>query len=193
MARIRLVVGLGNPGLQYSKTRHNAGFWFVEELAQLCRSSLRQEGKFHGLFGKAEYVGTPLLLLQPMEFMNRSGTSVASTCRFWKLTPEEVLVVHDELDFEPGIAKLKQGGGHGGHNGLRHIIEQLGSNAFFRLRIGIGHPGDRNRVADYVLSAPPPSEDQAIKDSIARALASDVLPLVLDGNLGQATQKLQAA
>jgi PTH1 family peptidyl-tRNA hydrolase len=183
-------VGLGNPGPQYSKTRHNAGFWFLDALVRREGASLRPENRFQGLVGKLEYAGQPLVLLQPQGYMNRSGHAVAAISRYWKIPPEAILVVHDELDFPPGVVKAKQGGGHGGHNGLRDIVAQLGSPAFYRLRIGIGHPGDRAKVTDYVLGAPGRAELEAITAAIGDALTREVLNHLLDGDIAQAMNRL---
>jgi PTH1 family peptidyl-tRNA hydrolase len=180
VTRIRLIVGLGNPGPQYAKTRHNAGFWFLDELARQHHLSLRSDSKFHGLTAKFDFDSQPILLLAPQDFMNRSGYAVAAMSKYWRLPPEEILVVHDELDFPPGTVRHKREGGHGGHNGLRNIIEQLGANNFCRLRIGIGHPGDRNKVTDYVLGAPPTTEDQAIREVIDRATAPTVFRAIVE-------------
>lgn len=179
-------MGLGNPGPQYSKTRHNAGFWFLDALAERERASLRLETRFQGLAGKVDHQGEPLLLLEPQGFMNRSGQSVGAMARYWKIPPEEILVVHDELDFPPGVIKAKQGGGHGGHNGLRDIVAQLGSNNFFRLRIGIGHPGDRSKVTDYVLGPPGKAERDAIAGAIETTLTREVFDPLLAGDVAKA-------
>lgn len=189
MSTIRLIVGLGNPGAEYEKTRHNAGFWLVDELAwKLKAPPLGPEGKFFGEAGRVKLDGEDLWLLKPMTFMNLSGQSVGALARFYKIAPEEVLVVHDELDLEPGIAKLKQGGGHGGHNGLKDIIAKLGTPNFWRLRIGIGHPGDRAEVVNFVLKKPRAEEQQEIDDAIGRALA--VLPQVIAGDMPGAMKVL---
>lgn len=158
----RLIVGLGNPGSDYEDTRHNLGFWFIDRLAREIKTTLAPQGKFFGLAGRHD----ELWLLKPTTFMNRSGQSVAALARFYKIAPEEILVIHDELDLPPGGIRLKQGGGNGGHNGLKDIQAQLGTPNFWRLRLGIGHPGDRNEVINYVLK-PPRREEQ---DEIDRAL-----------------------
>jgi PTH1 family peptidyl-tRNA hydrolase len=155
---IKLIVGLGNPGRQYERTRHNAGFLFLDSLADELNCTWFNESKFQGLFAQAKIANTPIMLLKPDTFMNRSGQSVGKIARYYKLQAEEILVVHDELDFNPGIVKLKKDGGHAGHNGLRDIIAHLNSNQFYRLRIGIGRPVAGKVVADFVLSAPPKSE-----------------------------------
>ncbi|NLR75229.1 aminoacyl-tRNA hydrolase [Leeia aquatica] len=166
---IRLMVGLGNPGAEYEATRHNAGFWWVERVARQWGVNLRLEGKFHGYAGRAS--GQPeCWLLLPQTFMNRSGQSVAALVRFYKIEPAEILVIHDELDLPPGGVKLKRGGGHGGHNGLRDIIAHLGTPDFWRLRLGIGHPGERAEVVNFVLKAPTLNEQIEIDRSIDQSL-----------------------
>jgi len=187
---IRLIVGLGNPGREHERDRHNVGFWFVELLAARERASLRAEAKYHGLVGRLPIPGGDLWLLMPQTYMNLSGRSVGPLARFFKIAPEEMLVVHDELDFPPGMTKLKLGGGVAGHNGLRDIQANLGTQGFWRLRIGIGHPGDRNLVAGYVLAAPPTAEREAIESQVERAL--EVVPLVLDGDFTRAMQALRS-
>jgi len=170
MALIRLVVGLGNPGPEYDDTRHNAGFWFVDRLAQEAGVSLRVESKFHGSVGRLRLGGEDCWLLKPSTFMNLSGRAVVALAHFYKILPDEILAVHDELDLPPGTVRLKRAGGHAGHNGLRDMIKHLTVPDFWRLRIGIGHPGDRNRVADYVLHRPGRDEQEAIDGAIDRAL-----------------------
>lgn len=155
---IKLIVGLGNPGRQYEKTRHNAGFLFLDSLADDLGCSWFNEAKFQGIFAQGKIASTPVMLLKPDTFMNRSGQSVGKIARYYKLQPEEILVVHDELDFNPGMVKLKKDGGHAGHNGLRDIIAHLNSNQFYRLRIGIGRPAVGKVVADFVLSNPSKNE-----------------------------------
>lgn len=167
---IKLVVGLGNPGPEYTNTRHNAGVWFVEELARIHHVTLKPEAKFHGYTARIQHNGTDFRLLVPTTFMNRSGQAVAALARFYQIEAEEILVAHDELDMPPGVAKFKRGGGHGGHNGLRDIISKMGNNKnFLRLRIGIDHPGDKNRVSGYVLGKAPQAEQQAIDAAIDEA------------------------
>ena len=165
----RLIVGLGNPGAEYAETRHNAGFWFCERLAADLGLALQREARFHGLAGLARSQGVWLLL--PLTFMNRSGQAVGALARFHKISPAEILVVHDELDIPPGQMRLKFGGGAGGHNGLKDISAHLGTQDYWRLRIGIGHPGDRNEVVNYVLKPPRQEEQREIDDAIARGLA----------------------
>lgn len=166
-ADIRLIVGLGNPGPEYEQTRHNAGFWFIEELARTFSAPLTADSKYQGITARLAAPYQDVRLLMPTTFMNRSGFSVGAMATFFKVTPEQILVVHDELDLAPGIARFKQGGGHGGHNGLRDIIRALGNNNnFHRLRIGIGHPGHKDRVTPHVLGKPPAADREAINKSI---------------------------
>ena len=185
---IKLFVGLGNPGPDYEATRHNAGFWWLEALARELKVQLAPERGFWGLAARANVQGQALWLLQPQTFMNRSGKSVSALARFYKITPPEILVVHDELDLSPGQAKLKRGGGHAGHNGLRDIHAQLGSNDYWRLRIGIGHPGDRADVANWVLKKPAPEQRTLIEDSIAHSLKA--WPLLHSGDMDKATLQI---
>ncbi|MFT5528625.1 MAG: PTH1 family peptidyl-tRNA hydrolase [Alteromonadaceae bacterium] len=168
---IQLVVGLGNPGPEYTKTRHNAGDWFVHELAKRNNISLKPEKKYSGLYGKGLIGNTIVHLLIPTTFMNRSGKSVAPLANFFRISVEHILVAHDELDMLPGVCKIKQAGGHGGHNGLRDIIACMGNNKdFFRLRIGIGHPGHRDRVTGHVLGKAPANEQVLIEQAIDEAV-----------------------
>lgn len=162
----RLIVGLGNPGAEYADNRHNLGFWFVDRLAQELKLSLAPQGKF---FGRVARLGE-MWLLQPSTFMNRSGQAVVALARFYKIMPDEILVVHDELDLQPGIIRLKQGGGNGGHNGLKDIQAHLSVPDFWRLRVGIGHPGERNEVVNYVLKAPRKEEQELIDGALDRCL-----------------------
>ncbi|MFT6347617.1 MAG: PTH1 family peptidyl-tRNA hydrolase [Psychromonas sp.] len=167
---IKLLVGLANPGPEYVQTRHNAGQWYVSQLASQENIQLKPEAKFYGLTGRIQFAGNDLRLLVPTTFMNLSGKAVAAMANFYRIKPEEILIAHDELDLLPGIAKFKLGGGHGGHNGLKDIIEKLGNDKnFYRLRIGIGHPGDKNRVSGYVLGKAPSSEQNLIDQSIVQA------------------------
>jgi PTH1 family peptidyl-tRNA hydrolase len=188
MASIKLIAGLGNPGREHERDRHNVGFVFASRLAAEYRVELRSVARYHGLVGKLSRPSGDLWLVLPQTYMNLSGKSVGPLARFYKLQPEEVLVVHDELDFPPGVARLKLGGGVAGHNGLKDIAAQLGSQGFWRMRIGIGHPGDKNVVPDYVLGSPPPAEREEIERALERSLA--VAPLVLDGNMEAAMLKL---
>ena len=168
---IKLVVGLGNPGAQYDDTRHNAGFWYVEQLARAYGTSLQPEKKFFGLAARITIDGQDVRLLNPTTFMNRSGQAVGAISAFFKIPPQSILVVHDELDLPAGIGRLKQGGGHGGHNGLRDIIASLGNNKdFLRLRLGIGHPGDSKEVVNYVLNKPSVADRQKIDSVIDEAV-----------------------
>ena len=191
MASIKLIAGLGNPGRKHERDRHNVGFWLVSQLAAGQRVELKSVAKYHGLVGKLARPAGDVWLLLPQTYMNLSGKSVGALARFYKILPEEVLVVHDELDFPPGTAKLKLGGGVAGHNGLKDVAAQLGTQGFWRLRIGIGHPGDKNVVADYVLTPPPPAERELIDAAIARCM--DVSELLLDGNMEAAMLKLHTA
>jgi PTH1 family peptidyl-tRNA hydrolase len=167
---IQIIVGLGNPGPEYARTRHNAGAWFVELLAQQFNISLKPEKKYSGLYGKGQIGGQLVHLLIPTTFMNRSGKAVAPLVNFFRIPVNNILVAHDELDMEPGTCKIKLGGGHGGHNGLRDIISSLANNKdFYRLRIGIGHPGHKDRVTGHVLGKAPANEQQLIEQAIDEA------------------------
>jgi PTH1 family peptidyl-tRNA hydrolase len=183
---IRLVVGLGNPGKEYERTRHNAGFWVVERFAASGGIALRKEAKYQALVGRQEATGAWLLM--PQSYMNASGRAVQMLSGFFKIKPEEILVVHDELDFPPGTAKIKQGGGIAGHNGLKDISQRLASHDYWRLRIGVGKPPPGSEGADYVLQKPPAEERAAIDASIDKALG--ILPLCLSGDLQTAMHKL---
>ncbi len=187
---IRLLVGLGNPGPSYEATRHNAGFWWIDAVARQWRVSLQPEKGFHGLVARANLPQGPVWLLEPMTFMNLSGQAVSALARFYKIAPEEILVAHDELDLQPGELKLKQGGGHAGHNGLRDMHAKLGSSDFWRLRLGIGHPGVRAEVANYVLGSPRPEHREAIERCIDDSLKS--LDLLVSGEMGRAIAQLHA-
>ena len=190
MSAIRLIVGLGNPGREYETTRHNTGYWWVDELARLQNLRFKNEAKFHGLTARGQLHGHEMLLLKPQTFMNVSGRAVGALAQFYKIAPAEMLVVHDELDLPPGVARLKMGGGHGGHNGLKDIIAHLGSKDFWRLRLGIGHPGDRADVAGYVLNDPRREERELIDEAIQRAL--HVAPLIVEGKTEAAMLKLHS-
>ena len=186
-----LIAGLGNPGSEYRGTRHNAGARFVEELARRCGTTLQSESRFHGLTGRATLSGHDLRLLIPNTFMNHSGTAVSAMAGFFKIAPEQILIAHDELDIPPGCARFKQGGGHGGHNGLRDIVPALGNNQdFHRLRIGIGHPGHASRVTGYVLGAPSKEDCERIDACIDAAIVA--LPLLLDGDSTKAMTRLHS-
>jgi PTH1 family peptidyl-tRNA hydrolase len=187
---IRLIVGLGNPGTEYAATRHNAGFWFVDEVADRLKVSLVPERSYFGLAARANVGGRPLWLLEPTTFMNLSGKSVAALSRFFKIAPNEIVVAHDELDLQPGQAKLKLGGSHAGHNGLKDIHAQLGSADYWRLRLGIGHPGVKAEVIDYVLRKPSPEHRVEMQKAIEQALTG--LDLLLDGEMERAAMKINA-
>jgi len=181
-------VGLGNPGKEYERTRHNAGFWLLERYALQAGVTLRKDGKYQALVGRIEPNGAWLVL--PQSFMNASGRAVQMLAGFFKIPAAEILVVHDELDFAPGVAKMKQGGGIAGHNGLRDISHRLGSHDYWRLRLGIGHPGDRNEVVDYVLQKPSAEDRADIDEAITRSI--EVLPLCLAGDMQAAMLKLHS-
>ena len=191
MSEIKLIVGLGNPGSEYRGTRHNAGAEFVEELARQNGATLQSESKFFGLTGRCTVAGHDVRLLIPTTFMNVSGQSVAAMAKFFKLEPAALLIAHDELDIAPGTARFKQGGGHGGHNGLRDIVPALGNKKdFHRLRIGIGHPGHASRVSGYVLGKPSTQDRERIDASIDEAIRA--LPLLLDGDATKAMTQLHS-
>ncbi len=190
-ADIRLIVGLGNPGADYVNTRHNAGFWFLDLMAAQLSLSFRHEKRFNADESRYRESGNDVYLLKPMTFMNRSGQSVGAVARYYHLQPEQILVVHDELDLAPGDNRLKQGGGHGGHNGLRDLINHLGGPGFFRIRIGIGRPGDSSLVTNYVLHRPSESDLHAIEAANQRTL--EVMPHVFEGRLDKAMQALHTA
>lgn len=167
MSQIKLIVGLANPGAKYEGTRHNAGEWLVNELARMYNASLKEEAKYFGKVAKINTAQGEVRLLVPTTFMNLSGKAVGALANFYRIKPEEILVAHDELDLPPGVAKIKQGGGHGGHNGLKDIIASLGNNNnFYRVRIGIGHPGHRDLVAGYVLGKPTPQDQEKIDAAV---------------------------
>ena len=191
MNAIRLIVGLGNPGREYETTRHNAGFWWVDELARQQKLSFKNETKFHGLAARGQLHGHEMLLLKPQTFMNVSGRSIGALAQFYKIAPAEILVVHDDLDLPPGVARLKLGGGHGGHNGLKDIIAHLGARDFWRLRLGIGHPGDRAEVVNFVLNDPRKEERALIEQAVQRAL--EIADLIITGKQEAAMLKLHSA
>jgi PTH1 family peptidyl-tRNA hydrolase len=187
-SRIQLIVGLANPGKEYADTRHNAGAWFVENIATTERVTLRREIKFHGLHGIMQSNKHPCQLLVPTTFMNLSGQAVQACMNYHKITPDTLIVAHDDIDLPAGVVKLKYDGGDGGHNGLKDIIRHLNTKQFYRLRIGVGHPGNSDDVADYVLVNPSKADRQKINHALERAF--DVLPLILDGDMQKAMQQL---
>ena len=187
---IKLIVGLGNPGPEYEATRHNAGFWFVDALADQLKASLVPERGYQALAARVNLAGGPVWLLEPMTFMNRSGFSVATLARFFKIEPAQILVVHDELDLLPGQAKLKFGGSAAGHNGLKDIHSQLGTLDFWRLRLGIGHPGIKAEVVNWVLKKPSPDHREAIEKSIEQSLKA--VDDLFAGEMDRALQKIHA-
>ncbi len=188
MHGIQLIVGLGNPGPQYEATRHNAGFWWVDQVAGEHGARLNAEGKFQGIAGRLKQGDHETWLLKPSTFMNASGRAVAAIANFYKIPPQAILVVHDELDLSPGTAKLKKGGGHGGHNGLKDIAAALGTPDFWRLRLGIGHPGERHEVVNFVLK--PPSRDEMHAIEQAMDSSTKILPMLLKGEFEAAMLKL---
>ena len=191
MSEIKLIVGLGNPGDKYADTRHNAGEWLIERLARRFNISLNPESKFFGKTARTLVNGKEVRLLIPTTFMNLSGKAVGALASFYRIKPEEILVIHDELDLPPGTAKLKQGGGHGGHNGLKDIVAQLGNNNnFYRLRIGIGHPGHRDLVAGYVLNKPSPADRDALEKVLDEA--TDCIEMIFKDGMVKATNRLNS-
>jgi len=186
---IKLIVGLGNPGPEYERTPHNAGFWLIDELARRYNGQLKAEPKFHGDACKVRIADHDCWLLKPMTFMNKSGLSASALASYFKIDQSEVVVAHDELDFPPGTVRLKLGGGHGGHNGLRDIIPSLGKD-FYRLRIGVGHPGDRNKVTDYLLGRASKEVLDGAMQSINEAL--DVIELLVKGEIDKAMHALHS-
>lgn len=183
---IQLFVGLGNPGPEYQDTRHNAGFWWIDALANSLKTNLVMDKGYHAKLARIHLDGRPIWLLQPQTFMNLSGKSVASLANFFKIPPQQILVAHDELDIAPGEAKLKLGGSHAGHNGLRDIHAQLGTDQYWRLRLGVGHPGNKDEVIAWVLKKPPLDQRIAIDQTIDRALKA--VPDFLAGNMEAATR-----
>jgi PTH1 family peptidyl-tRNA hydrolase len=191
---IRLIVGLGNPGPEYEQTRHNAGFWLVDNLANDVGARLQRETKYNALMARASVAGREVYLLEPQTYMNRSGQSVGGLCRFFKIAPDEVLVVHDELDLMPGTVRLKKGGSSGGHNGLKDITAALGTQDYWRLRLGIGHPRTlslQQQVADFVLHRPRREDQELIEQAIDKSLL--VMPQIVEGKFDAATMKLHTA
>ncbi|WP_109428140.1 aminoacyl-tRNA hydrolase [Aggregatibacter kilianii] len=191
MSEIKLIVGLGNPGDKYADTRHNAGEWLIARLARRFNITLNAENKFSGYVGKTLINSKEIRFLVPMTFMNLSGKAVGALANFYRIKPEEILVLHDELDLPPGSVKLKLGGGHGGHNGLKDIVAALGNNNnFYRLRIGIGHPGHRDLVAGYVLNKPSPSEREALEKALDEA--ANCVELLFKDGIIKATNRLNS-
>jgi len=188
MTGLRLIVGLGNPGADHSRTRHNAGFWFIDALAESLGARFGMESKLYGESAKTLIAGQPVWLLKPATFMNASGKSVAAALRYWKIEAQEALLAHDELDLPPGAARLKFDGGHGGQNGLRDTIQHLGHGEFHRLRIGIGHPGHKDRVTPWVLGRPGKDDEAAIRRAIQESL--EVIPLAVAGDINEAMKLL---
>lgn len=188
---IKLFVGLGNPGAEYEATRHNAGFWWLDAVARELKVNLVPEKNYWGLAARTQVQGHTVWLLAPQTFMNLSGKSVGALAKFFKIQPDEILVAHDELDIEPGQAKLKKGGGHAGHNGLRDIHAQLGSADYWRLRIGIGHPGEKSEVVHWVLKKPSPEQRQGIEDSIIRSVKA--LAQLLSGDMEKAMVQIHTS
>lgn len=191
MSEIKLIVGLGNPGDKYADTRHNAGEWLIDRLARQFNFTLNPENKFFGKTARVVINGNEVRFLVPTTFMNLSGKAISALANFYRIKPEEILVIHDELDLPPGVAKIKQGGGHGGHNGLRDTIAQLANNKnFYRLRLGIGHPGDKNLVAAYVLNKPSPADWQLIDKALDEA--STCVEILIKEGITKATNRLNA-
>lgn len=186
---MQLVVGLGNPGDRYAQTRHNAGFWFADLLASRAGEAFSRQAKFHGELARFTLAGADLRVLKPETYMNRSGQAIAAVCRFFRIPPAGVLVVHDELDLPPGAVRLKLGGGAGGHNGLRDTISHIGAE-FWRLRVGVGHPGHRDQVTDYVLSRARAEEESEIRDALDAA--ADALEVMLARGSEAAMQQLHS-
>jgi peptidyl-tRNA hydrolase, PTH1 family len=191
LTAIQLVAGLGNPGAKYEQTRHNAGFWFVDEVARQCGTQFRYESKYKSDVARCTLAGQEFRLQKPMDFMNCSGMPVASLAAFYRIPRSSVLIVHDDLDLPVGTVKLKKGGGHGGHNGLRDLIPQLGGKDFLRLRIGIGHPGHRDDVVGYVLKAASRDDRMAIDQAINETVK--LMPDIVAGNIEAAMKELHTA
>ena len=188
MAGLRLIVGLGNPGPEHARTRHNAGFWFIDALAEKLGARFGVESKLHGETAKVQLAGQNVWLLKPATFMNLSGRSVAAALRYWKIEPEECLIAHDELDLPPGSARLKFDGGHGGQNGLRDTMQHLGHGRFHRLRLGIGHPGHKDKVTPWVLGRPGKDDEASLLRAVDDAI--NVLPLAVEGEFNEAMKRL---
>lgn len=185
---IKLIVGLGNPGKDYQSHRHNVGFWFCNAMASLYSGNFKKEAKFFGDCAQINVAGSSVRLLKPNTYMNRSGQSVQAIAKFYQISIEEILIVHDELDLDPGVARIKLGGGHGGHNGLRDSIKALNGNGFYRLRLGIGHPGNKSQVADFVLHAPNKNESDHMQNAMIDAL--QVIEQLIKGDVEAAMKNL---
>jgi len=185
-----LIAGLGNPGSDYANTRHNAGFWFIDELARQLGTSFSSDKRFFSQVASAQVNGRKLLLVKPMNYMNNSGQGVAAVARFFKVNTSKILIAHDELDIPPGHIRLKNGGGHGGHNGLRDSVAKLGSGDFWRLRIGIGHPGHKSAVSGYVLKRAAADDQRLIEEGIELALREAIT--IIDGDINVATKALHS-
>lgn len=188
---IRLVIGLGNPGERYAQTRHNVGIWFIDQLCQRESAELKLQSKLHGSLAKLPTQPEPIIAFVPDTYMNESGKAVLAVAHYYKILPENILIVHDDLDIDLGVVRLKAGGGHGGHNGLRDIIRLLHSNNFYRLRIGIGHPGHKDRVTGHVLNKPSKHEEHTLLTAIDETMSC--VDLLINGNFEQAFQLLHSA
>lgn len=185
---IQLIVGLANPGKEYANTRHNAGAWFINNLTQDLHTSLKLESRYHGLYSQVTLHDQPCHLLVPTTYMNLSGQAVRACAAYLKIDPRAILIAHDDIDLEAGVIKLKFDGGDGGHNGLKDIIKQLGTKQFYRLRIGVGHPGSSRDVSDYVLHHPSKTDKTKIEDALLKA--QEALPLIISGDMSKAMQQL---
>ena len=188
MATLKCIVGLGNPGPRYTHTRHNVGFWLVDAIARHYHTSFKEEPKYKGELALAKTSQGDVRLLKPLTFMNDSGSAVAPLLRFYKIEPANTLIIYDELDLPVGTVRLKNGGGHGGHNGLRSIVQQMGSKDFLRLRVGIGHPGQADMVSSYVLGKPSPDDKKALDSVIEKSLAE--IPAIIDGEIEAVMKRL---
>jgi PTH1 family peptidyl-tRNA hydrolase len=188
--QIKVIIGLGNPGPEYADTRHNVGFWFVDELLSLHKGEFNRDKKFQGDLARLSLDDIDCRVLKPQAFMNHSGRSVKAITDYFNFTPEEIIIAHDEIDLPPGIIRLKKGGGHGGHNGLRDVIEVTGFSDFLRLRIGVGHPGFKDEVTDYVLGRPSADDKHEIDNSIKRAI--EIMPMIFRGEMNKAMTILNA-
>lgn len=186
--QFELIAGFGNPGSEYANTRHNAGFWFVDELAAAAGATFNTDKRFFAAVASAQIAGRKVLLVKPMNFMNNSGQGLAAVARFFKIDATKILVAHDELDIAPGEIRLKKAGGHGGHNGLRDSVAKMGGGDFWRLRIGIGHPGHKSAVSGYVLKRAPADQQRLIDEAVELALRESMT--IIDGDINEATKVL---